>query len=94
MLENATLRGIVLGRDGQYYPSEINLDEHYGNRGGAFEVGGGSFSLSGKDFRLQQDPEAVKLVAELMDYGGVYRYAEIDLSKSIINQNGQLAFIK
>ncbi|KAI1398180.1 Cyanovirin-N [Hypoxylon fuscum] len=88
------LRGLVVGRDGLFYPSELNLDENVGNIGGKFEAGERHYSRSGRNFRLEQDASTVKLVGELMDFDGVYHDAEIDLSDCVVNQKGKLAFFK
>lgn len=75
-------------------PSEINLDEHYGNINGKFEAGERHYSRSGRNFRLEQDASSVKLFAELMDCEGEWHDAEVDLSDCVVNQKGKLAFLK
>ncbi|XXH02056.1 hypothetical protein Hte_008421 [Hypoxylon texense] len=90
------LRGLVVGRDGKFAPSEINLDEHYGNINGKFEAGERHYSRSGRNFRLEQDARAnaVRLLGELMDCEGAWHDADIDISDCIGNQKGNLAFLK
>ncbi|KAI0379471.1 CNVH-domain-containing protein [Hypomontagnella monticulosa] len=92
--DNKILKGLVVGPDGKFRVSEINLDQHYGNIGGKFEPASGVYSLSGRDFRLEKNLDSIKLIGELQDYGGVHRPAEIDLSLCVVNRNGQLAFCK
>ncbi|KAI1378137.1 hypothetical protein F4677DRAFT_36160 [Hypoxylon crocopeplum] len=93
-LDNNILRGLAIGRNGKFHPSEVNLDEYYGNIGGKFEAGQNNYSLSGRDFRLEQSLDAVKLIGELRDYGGVFQYAEIDLSTHIVNRQGHLSVLE
>ncbi|KAI1771061.1 Cyanovirin-N [Hypoxylon cercidicola] len=93
-LKDAHLRGLVVGRDGKFVPSEIDLDQHYGNINGKFEAGERHYSRSGRNFRLEQDSNTVKLFGELMDCEGAWHDAEIDLSDCIVNEKGKLAFLK
>ncbi|OTB03210.1 hypothetical protein M426DRAFT_23998 [Hypoxylon sp. CI-4A] len=91
LLENATLRGLVVGRDGKFHISELDLDQYYGNINGKFEADERHYSRSGRNFALDRD---LKLTAELMDHAGEHHQSEIDLSDHIINKRGKLAFVK
>ncbi|KAI2616759.1 hypothetical protein GGR54DRAFT_649186 [Hypoxylon sp. NC1633] len=91
-LNNNLLSGLVLGRDGKFHPSALDLDHHYGNIGGRFEAGRENFSLTGRNLRLELDANAAKLVGEIKDYDGEYRASEIDLSVCVVNRQGQLVF--
>ncbi|KAI1103378.1 Cyanovirin-N [Jackrogersella minutella] len=93
-LDNATLKGLVVGRDGKLYVSELNLDENIGNINGKFEAGERHYSRSGREFKLEQGLDTVKLIAELADYAGTHHPAEIDLAECIVNRNGQLSFLR
>ncbi|KAI0890991.1 Cyanovirin-N [Annulohypoxylon nitens] len=93
-LEYAILRGLVVGRDGKLYLSELNLDENIGNINGKFEAGERHYSRSGRDFKLEQGLDAVKLSAELADYAGTHHPAEIDLAEIVVNRNGKLSFLR
>ncbi|KAI1763214.1 CNVH-domain-containing protein [Hypoxylon sp. FL1150] len=94
-LQDATrLRGVVVNRDGKFVPSEIDLDQHYGNINGKFEAGERHYSRSGRNVRLEQDATSVKLFAELADCEGEWHEAEVDISECIVNDKGKLAFLK
>ncbi|KAI1453647.1 Cyanovirin-N [Annulohypoxylon moriforme] len=93
-LEYAILRGLVVGRDGKLYLSELNLDENIGNINGKFEAGERHYSRSGRDFKLEQGLDTVKLGAELADYAGTHHPAEIDLAEIVVNRNGKLSFLR
>ncbi|KAI0887037.1 Cyanovirin-N [Annulohypoxylon maeteangense] len=93
-IEYAILRGLVFGRDGKLYLSELNLDENIGNINGKFEAAERHYSRSGRDFKLEQGLDTVKLSAELADYAGTHHPAEIDLAEIVVNRNGKLAFLR
>ncbi|KAI1207915.1 Cyanovirin-N [Annulohypoxylon truncatum] len=93
-LEYAILRGLVVGPDGKLYLSELNLDENIGNINGKFEAGERHYSRSGRDFKLEQGLDSVKLSAELADYAGAHHPAEIDLAEIVVNRNGKLSFLR
>ncbi|KAI2466958.1 Cyanovirin-N [Annulohypoxylon bovei var. microspora] len=93
-LEYAILRALVVGRDGKLYLSELNLDENIGNINGKFEAGERHYSRSGRDFKLEQGLDAVKLGAELADYAGTHHPSEIDLAEIVVNRNGKLSFLR
>ncbi|KAF3060059.1 hypothetical protein GL218_04684 [Daldinia childiae] len=93
-LDNAILRGLVVGRDGKFHTSEIDLDEYYGNIGGKFEVNERHYSRSGRNFSLARDSNSLRLTGELQDYEGVHHPAEVDLSACVVNRKGRLSFSK
>ncbi|KAI1655562.1 CNVH-domain-containing protein [Daldinia decipiens] len=93
-LDNAILRGLVVGRDGKFHTSEIDLDEYYGNIGGKFEVDEKHYSRSGRNFSLKRDSNSLRLIGELQDYEGVHHPAEVDLSACVVNRKGRLSFSK
>ncbi|OTA53171.1 Cyanovirin-N [Hypoxylon sp. EC38] len=93
-LEHSTLRGLVVGRDGKFHTSELNLDENIGNINGKFEAGERHYSRSGRNFRLEHGIDTIKLTAELADYAGDHHAAEIELSDCVINRKGQLDFLR
>ncbi|KAI0108798.1 Cyanovirin-N [Hypoxylon sp. NC0597] len=93
-LEHSTLRGLVVGRDGKFHTSELNLDENIGNINGKFEAGERHYSRSGRNFHLEHGLDTIKLTAELADYAGDHHAAEIELSDFVINRKGQLDFIR
>lgn len=93
-LDNAILRGLVVGRDGKFHTSEIDLDEYYGNIGGKFEVDERHYSRSGRNFGLARDSNSLRLTGELQDYEGVHHPAEVDLSACVVNRKGRLSFSK
>ncbi|KAI1641932.1 CNVH-domain-containing protein [Daldinia loculata] len=93
-LDNAILRGLVVGRDGKFHTSEIDLDEYYGNIGGKFEVDERHYSRSGRNFGLVRDSNSLRLTGELQDYEGVHHPAEVDLSACVVNRKGRLSFSK
>ncbi|KAI0179643.1 CNVH-domain-containing protein [Hypoxylon sp. FL1284] len=92
--DSSRLRGLVVGRDGKFAASEIDLGQHYGNINGRFEAGERHYGRTGRNFRLDQDSGAVRLLGELMDCEGAWHDAEVDLAECIVNQNGKLAFVK
>ncbi|KAK6952719.1 hypothetical protein Daesc_005013 [Daldinia eschscholtzii] len=93
-LDNAILRGLVVGRDGKFHMSEIDLDEYYGNIGGKFEIDERHYSRTGRNFKLERDSNRLRLVGELQDYEGVHHPTEVDLSACIVNRRGRLSFSK
>jgi hypothetical protein len=88
------LEGLIIGQNGKFHPSSINLDEHYGNTQGKFESGERYYSWTGRNFRLKQTLKAVMLVGELRDGNNVYRNAEVDLGICIVNKQSHLEFVK
>ena len=70
------------------------MNEHYANVRGSFESGNRHFAYTGRNFRLNISPTALKLVGELQDGDHIYRPAEVDLAICIVNQRGRLAFVK
>ncbi|KAI8966305.1 CNVH-domain-containing protein [Daldinia sp. FL1419] len=93
-LDNAILRGLVVGRDGKFHTSEIDLDEYYGNINGKFEVDERHYSRTGRNFSLVRDSNHLRLTGELQNYEGIHHPAEIDLSACIVNRKGRLSFSK
>ncbi|KAI1385973.1 Cyanovirin-N [Hypoxylon trugodes] len=93
-LDNAKLRGLVVGRDGKFHTSTIDLDDYYGNINGRFEANERHFSRSGRNFGLEHDIHALRLTGDVMDYAGEHHHSEIDISECVVNSKGHLAFNK
>ncbi|KAG0199887.1 hypothetical protein BGX28_006912 [Mortierella sp. GBA30] len=80
-------------RDGQWVPSELNLDDIIGNNNGNFEWSGENYSKSANDIRLQLSyDESPKLEAQLQTKEGESRGSYILLDHRIENEDGRLIF--
>ncbi len=94
MLSSSTLKAVCVGNDGILYPSSINLNDHYENRGGEFVSGGRHFLSTSQNLSLRIAESSIKLEAKLLNYEKQWTSASVDLAICIVNKKGQLNFEK
>ncbi|KXJ94848.1 Cyanovirin-N [Microdochium bolleyi] len=88
-LEDNVLYATCCTADGEWQPTQIDLNDVLGNSSGIFEWGGGGWHGSATNYRL----EGPVLVAQLDNGDGDWPEAKIDLNERITNNNGNLEFL-
>ncbi|KAJ7250032.1 hypothetical protein B0H12DRAFT_685000 [Mycena haematopus] len=94
-LEGTMLCGFCLGSDQQLHYSEIDLNNHYGNRNGQFVSADRAFGSTAQNLSLstQNERGKVMLRAQLRAYNHSYNNAEVNLAICIVNQGGKFGFV-
>ncbi|KAK3392411.1 Cyanovirin-N [Sordaria brevicollis] len=93
-LEGSVLKGLVLGYNGKFNYTEIDLNEHYANKNGCFQSDDNHFYHSSQNLRLDPSPGALTLKAELMNWNKEWQKAEVNLAVCIMNNNGGFQFVR
>ncbi|TEB28101.1 hypothetical protein FA13DRAFT_1735997 [Coprinellus micaceus] len=88
---SSILHGICQKADGSSVYSEIDLDLHYGNKGGKFSSGGAKFKSTGRRFTLELGESQLMLKGELYSNGD-WIEDKIDISPCIVVKDGQFVF--
>ncbi|KAI0445135.1 hypothetical protein F4803DRAFT_509522 [Xylaria telfairii] len=96
-LEGTKLKALCIGHDGLFHPSEIDLNEYYGNDNGDL-VTGRHFYDNARNVSIQPSSHSLLLKAELKGNhwlsGDRWKASEIDLVTSLLVSNGCLVFEK
>ncbi|KAK1776295.1 Cyanovirin-N [Copromyces sp. CBS 386.78] len=93
-LDGSILRGLVLGYNGKYNVTEIDLNECYANKNGSFQSDDNHFYHTSRNLRLVPSPGALTLEGELRNWDKNYQAASVNLAVCIMNNDGRFQFVR
>ncbi|KAK3344757.1 Cyanovirin-N [Neurospora tetraspora] len=93
-LDGPILRGLVLGYNGKFNVTEIDLNECYANKNGSFQSDDNHFYNSSRNLRLVPSPGALTLEGELRNWYNSYSNASVNLAICIMNNDGKFQFVR